>query len=231
MQTNQMKISELNASDILNWIKEHPNFLNDCPEACDILIPPENKQGKGVVDFQSFMVKKLKNDKEEIISTAKDIVETSRANMQNQARIQEAVLRIIETENFDDFTQTITMDLTSILHVDITSLVIETNSHKIPHINNSGVKLVPNGTINRWLGKSHHLLEENIKGIEEIYGGGATLVASQALFRIDTNDNNPPSLLAFGSRNPHCFKQGMATDQINFLTRVIEKTLSRIINE
>lgn len=231
MQNNQMKISELNARDIIEWLKEHPNFLNDCPQALEILMPPKENNGKTVIDFQNFMVKKLKSDKEEILSSAKNIVETSRANMQNQSRIQDSILRVLDAHDFDSITQIITMDLPPILNVDIITMVIEAGENSIPHINHTGVRLIPVNTIDSWLNGKNYLLEDNIRGIDDIYGGGANLVASQALFRIDTENKIPASIIAFGSRNPDSFQKGMAIDQISFLTRAIEKTIVRFINE
>jgi uncharacterized protein YigA (DUF484 family) len=67
------------------------------------------------------------------------------------------------------------------------------------------------------------MLQNNISGIEPIYGGGATLVQSQILLRVDISMNTPPAILAFGSRDPNMFGKGQATDQILFLARVIER--------
>ena len=64
-------------------------------------------------------------------------------------------------------------------------------------------------------------------GIEPIFGGGATLVRSQALLRVDISMDTPPAILAFGSRNPHLFEDGQATDQVAFLARVVERAFRR----
>ncbi len=67
------------------------------------------------------------------------------------------------------------------------------------------------------------LLQDNISGIEAVYGGGATLVQSQILLRLDISEDTPPAILAFGSRDPNMFVDGQATDQIAFLARVVER--------
>ena len=78
----------LTPDDIIAWLKDHPDFLVKHPSACDHLIPPKQTNGKGVADFQTYMIARLKADKTEAIETVKEIVETARHNMNNQTRIQ-----------------------------------------------------------------------------------------------------------------------------------------------
>jgi uncharacterized protein YigA (DUF484 family) len=77
------------------------------------------------------------------------------------------------------------------------------------------------------MGDKTVMLQDNISGIEPIYGGGATLVQSQILLRIDISGDTPPAIIAFGSRDPNMFSDGQATDQILFLARVIERAFRR----
>lgn len=218
------------AEDVLRFLKDNPKFLQQHPEAVDLLIPPKAAQGKGVADFQSYMIQRLKADKQDVLSSTKEIVETSRANMNNQQRIHRAVLLLLEADNFDAFIQTITMDLANILDVDISVLVVEANGRDIPHVHTTGIRVIPGGTVDKWMLGKNVLLQDNISGIEAIYGGGATLVRSQILLRVDISMNTPPAILAFGSRNPDMFQDGQATDQILFLARVIERSFRAWLN-
>lgn len=214
---------DLTADDILAWLKAHPEFLKKNPEAIDYLIAPKEENGRKVADFQSYMIERLKADKSEAIETAKDIVETARNNMNNQARIHRAVLRLLEAQSFDEFIQTITSDITNLLDVDITTLVVEADGREIPHIHTNGIRIVPEGTIDNWMRGKTILLQSDIGGIEPIYGAGATLVRSQSLVRIDVSMHTPPAIIAFGSRDPHLFQPGQGTEQVLFLARVIER--------
>ncbi len=74
------------------------------------------------------------------------------------------------------------------------------------------------------------MLQDNISGIEAIYGGGAALVKSQILLRVDISMNTPPAILAFGSRDAGMFQEGQATDQVLFLARVIERCFRSWLN-
>ena len=224
---NQVTTTE----DILTFLKDNPCFIEENPEAIELLLPEHKRNKKtDVADFQSYMIDRLKNDKEEAIEISQNIVATSRANMNNQQRIHSAVLRLLESTSFDNFIHAITMDITSILDVDIAVLVVETDGEKIPHINTSGIHIITEGTVNKWMKDKNVLLQDNISGIESIYGSGATLVRSQILLRIGISMDTPPALLAFGSRDPNMFQDGQTTDQILFLARVIERCFRTWLN-
>lgn len=218
-------------SDILDFLKENPNFLEENPEAFDALIPEKKRARRGEpADFQAYAIERLRADKEEVIESTREIVENSRANMNNQQRVHAAVLRLLESQNFEDFIHCITMDLASILDVDIAVLVVEAEGESIPHIQTNGIRVIPEGTTDKWMDGKNVLLQDNISGSEAIYGGGATLVCSQILLRVDISMDTPPAILAFGSRDPNMFGEGQATDQILFLARVIERSFRSWLN-
>jgi uncharacterized protein YigA (DUF484 family) len=220
----------MNADDIIEYLRKNPKFLQQNPEAMDLLVPPKTDSGKGIADFQNYMIQRLKADKEQVITTTRELVENSRANMNNQQRVHKAVLRLLEANNFEDFIQSITMDLATILDVDIAVFIVESNGGEIPHIHTSGIRIIPPGTVDKWMGGKNVMLQENISGIEAIYGGGAALVKSQILLRVDISMDTPPAILAFGSRDADMFQEGQATDQILFLARVIERCFRAWLN-
>lgn len=224
------KTTPISADDVLNYLKNHPDFLSKNLQAIDLLAPPKAAQGKGVADFQSYMIQRLKADKDEVITATREIVENARSNMNNQQRIHTAVLRLLEAQDFGDFINCITMDLATLLQVDIAVLLIESSGQDIPHIHQSGIRVLPAGTIDQWMSGRSVLLQDDIAGIEAVYGGGANLVRSQILLRVDISMDTPPAILAFGSREPAMFHEGQATDQILFLARVIERCFRAWLN-
>ncbi|HPD82579.1 MAG: DUF484 family protein [Alphaproteobacteria bacterium] len=221
--SQEAEISPLTAEDVMAFLRANPKFLEQYPQACDLLVPPKNGTGKNVSDFQSFMIKRLKDDKEKVLVTTQNIVENARSNMNNQQRIHKVILRLLEARNFEEFIHIITMDLSTMLDTDISVLVVESNGNDIPHVMTSGIRVLPAGTIDKWMQGSRVLLQSGISGIEPIYGGGATLVQSQALLRVDISMETPPAILAFGSRDPNMFHEGQATDLVDFLARVVER--------
>lgn len=228
--TEPMTDKDLTPDDILQYLKDNPKFLEENPEAGDLLVVPKLQGDKKIKDFQSYMIERLKSDKKDAIETTKEVVTTVRNNMNNQARIHRAILRLVEASSFENFVNVITMDLSTLLDVDITVLLVESNGEDIPHIQANGVRVLPQGTIDKWLDKKTTMLEANIRGVEPIYGGGATLVQSQALVRVDISMDTPPALLAFGSRDPELFQDGQATEQIAFLARIVERLFRLWLN-
>ena len=215
---------DLTKEDILEFLQENPDFLQENPDVLDALVPAKDIPKKGgVADFQSYMIERLKTDKQEVIDSTRTLVENARSNMNNQQRIHKAVLRLLEATSLNEFIQSITMDLASMLDVDISVLVVECDNEHIPHINQKGLRILPSGTVTQWMKRKTIMLQDNINGIEAIYGGGATLIRSQILLRVVISEDTPPAILAFGSRNPDMFADGQATDQIAFLARVVER--------
>lgn len=222
--TKTLENSVTSKNDIIAFIRENPNFLQDNPDVFELLIPQKKRGVRGQpADFQAYMIERLKTAKDEALETTREVVANSRANMNNQQRIHMATLRLLEATNFHDFIQIITMDLANLLDVDIAVLVVEADGDAIPHIQTTGITVLPEGTVDQWMGDKQVLLQDHISGIEAIYGGGATLVRSQILLRVDISMETPPAILAFGSRNPDMFNEDQATDQILFLARVIER--------
>jgi uncharacterized protein YigA (DUF484 family) len=225
-------ISDITAQDVMNYLRRNPKFLQSHPEVCEFLMPPKGGEGQGrnVADFQNFMIKRLKADKDKVLETTQAIVENARSNMNNQHRIHKVVLRLLEARTFEEFIEIITMDLSAMLDTDISVLVVESGGKDIPHIHTHGIRIVPEGTIDKWMMGKNSLIQSDISGIEAIYGGGATLVASQALLRVDISMDTPPAILAFGSRDPLMFQDGQGTDLISFLARVVERCFRSWLN-
>jgi uncharacterized protein YigA (DUF484 family) len=222
----------IDEDDVIAFLRKHPRFLINNPEICDLLEPPAQHDGRksGVADFQHYMVKRLKEDRDGIIEEAREIVEISRANASNLSRIQRSVLMLLDAYSFEDFIHALTMDCATVLDVDIISLIVETDGGTVPHINLTGVHAVTPGTVALVMRDRGAMLEGNIIGLDEVYGGGAGLVKSQALVKLIISQHLPPAMIAFGSRDPVLFQEGQGTEQIAFLGRVIESCFRSWLN-
>ena len=211
--------------DIVDYLKSNPKFLQKNPDAVDYLLPPKDKtNGRRVVDFQHYMVEKLKEDKRMVLDTTRDIIEVSRENMQNLARIHDAVLKMLEAETFDQFIQILSVDVPVALDCDAVSLIVE-GDDRLPKTQMRSLRVVPQGTIQNWMEGNDARIQSNIKGTEAIFGEAAGLVQSQALLKINQTMNIPTTMIAFGSRDPELFADGMGTDLISFLCGVVERAL------
>ena len=83
----------MNKEDVLEFLKNN----QDDTDLIEALLPKKQRPRRGQpADFQAYAIERLRNEKDEAIEISKDIVATSRANMNNQQRIHTAVLRLLE---------------------------------------------------------------------------------------------------------------------------------------
>lgn len=216
----------ITAGDVAEWLRENPDFLPQHPELLDGLAAPAREMGRGVVDLQQAMIEKLRGDVELARQRQQELVETSRANMNSQTRIHECVVALMSATSFEQLIQTITTDFAVLLDLDVVTLCIEIDGAELGTPRTRGLHIVPAGTVNRVMGSGRHvLLRSFVEGEPEIYGGGAPLVASDALARISISPKTPPGLIAFGSRSAGKFEAGQAVELLAFLARVTERAI------
>ena len=215
----------LTAEDVCAYLREHPDFLVQHAELVGHLTPPTHDRGRGVVDLQAFMVDRLRGDIRALKDQQRELITTTRANLNSQNRIHAAVLFLLDAQNFEQLIQTIATDLAVLLDLDVAGLVVESNGLDIPHVHRTGVRVVEPGRIDGWLGTRDVVLASDTPGDPELFGPGAGLVRSQALIRLQISSETPQGLLAFGSRDPDMFHPGQGTELVCFLARVVERCI------
>lgn len=214
---------DLSADDVISFLKKRKDFFKDNPDVLEQMNLPGQDLGRGVADFQSRLLDRLKADKTQSQKLQRELIDTVRANMTNYNRIQTAVLVLLEAESFEEFVTVVTQDFPVLLDVDTACLVIEATSKEVPFIHQAGIRFARAGTVKKYLGDGDALLQPNVNGQEEIFGPGAGLVKSQALLRLEISQNTPAGLLAFGSRDPDAFHPEQGIDQIGWLAQVVER--------
>ncbi|MGF7173243.1 DUF484 family protein [Azospirillum doebereinerae] len=215
----------LSPEDVCAYLRNHPDFLAQNADLVHHLTPPSQDRGRGVVDLQSFMLERLRGEVRRLKAEQRELIGTSRANLNSQNRIHAAVLFLLDAQSFEHLIQTITTDLAVLLDLDVACLVVESNGGDIPHVHTSGVRVVEPGAIAERLGRADVVLNRDIQGDPEIYGPGAGLVRSEALIRIHVSSETPEGMLAFGSREPDTFHTGQGTELVGFLARVVERVI------
>lgn len=216
----------LSAEEVAGWLRDNPEFLTKNPDLLDGLPAPARELGGGVSDLQQALIEKLRGDLELARQRQRELIVTSRANLASQSRIHECILTMLAAASFEQLIQTVTTDFAVLLDLDVVTLCVEADgpSPGTPHLR--GLHVVPAGTVSRLLGDGRPvLLRSHVEGEPEIYGGGAPLVASDALARLSISPNTPPGLIAFGSRRPGKFEAGQAVELLAFLARSLERSI------
>lgn len=216
---------ELSADVVAAFLRAHPDFFAKHPELLRHLEAPKRHRGNSVVDFQHYMVEKLQRDVEGMQRERHDLIVTARDNLLNQTRVHAAVLALLEARDLATLLQSITTDLAVVLDLDVVTLVVESNGDNIPHVHGSGVRVVPPGTVERWLEGRKIRLNDHKDGDPALYGEAAGLVKSEALLKLEISRLAPVGLLAFGSRSADMFHHGQGTELVGFLARTVELRL------
>lgn len=217
---------DLSAEVIAAWLRDNPEFLAQHPELLDGLAAPSRDLGGGVSDLQQALIEKLRSDLELARLRQRELVATGRANLSSQTRIHECILAMLSAASFEQVIQTVTTDFAVLLDLDVVTLCVEADGSELttPHLR--GLHIVPAGTVFTLLGDGRPvLLRSHVEGEPEIYGGGAPLVASDALARLSISPSTPPGLIAFGSRQPGKFEAGQAVELLAFLSRSLERVI------
>lgn len=223
-RTNRLTDSPT-AEEVAAYLRNNPDFLVKHADLLHHLTPPSVDRGHGVVDLQAFMVERLRGEVGRLKEEQRELIGTSRANLNSQNRIHAAVLFLLDAQSFEQLIQTVTTDLAVLLDLDVACLVIESNGTDMPHVHKSGVRVVEPGAVRRWIGRREVVLNSDTRGSEAIYGPAAGLVRSEALIRLQISSETPDGLLAFGSREPDMFHSGQGTELVVFLARVVERVI------
>ena len=216
----------LSADRVIEFLRQNRDFFVKLPDTLKSIQAPARALGEGVSDLQQAMIDRLRGEIEKVNGDQHDLLSATRANMQTQSRIHACVLGLLGATSFEQLIQTVTTDFAVILDLDIVTLCIEAESSAALPIRTRGLMMLAPGMIDAILGADRRLaLRGDIAGDPELFAGGSTLVRSDALVRLSISPATPPVLLAFGSRDPHRFDTGQATELIDFLGSVLEHVI------
>ncbi len=223
--------ARVTAAQVADYLRRHPDFLARHADLLDSQMAPGRKKGEGVVDFQQFMVDRLRKDIARLRADQDDLLANSRDNLSTQDRIHKAVLAMLAAESFDHLIETAATDLAMLLDVDTVALCVEAADDKAPLIRVEGVQLLSPGTVDKLLGVGRAaMLRDDTVGDPVIFGAAAGLVRSDALLRLSISDRTPAGLIGFGTRHPGYFNPGQGTELLSFLARILEHCIRGWLN-
>ncbi|HVH81927.1 MAG TPA: DUF484 family protein, partial [Stellaceae bacterium] len=213
---------EIDARDVLAYLRRHPEFLDEHPEALRLLRPPSREIGDGVVDFQHFLYERQRREINRINLEYRNLIAVTRGNLASQNRVHKAALAILAAPSFGQLIQIVTTDLAVLLDVDVVTIAVENVAGITPRLSTHGIHLLEAGTVEELLGEDKAVLyEADVAGDPALFGGAAGLVRSQALLRLRFGRETPVGLLCIGTRKPGRFHPGLGTELLGFLGRIV----------
>lgn len=222
------KPQALREDAVREYLTLNPGFFDHNPDLLAVLKPARMLRDDDVVDFQAILLARLQSEVARLHDMQGSIIHASRSNMTTQARIHAAALCLGEARDFDHLCHMVCNDWSDILQVDSVTICFE--QHKMNFPENSNIRLLEKGIINGFLGHENAaILRGNVKAAEDIYGPATPLVKAEALIRITQTDHNPTGILAFGSRDEDFFTPGQGTELLRFLTASFHSHMKRLI--
>ncbi|MBO0738848.1 MAG: DUF484 family protein [Alphaproteobacteria bacterium] len=219
---------EIGARDVLAYMRDHPDFLNRHPEALRLLRAPARGTGDGVLDFQHFLLERLRHELLQLQDEQQNLIATSRGNLASQSRVHKAALALLRAPSFEHLLQIVTTDLSVLLDVDVVTLGVESSASRVPRLPVHGIHLLRAGTVDKLLGPTRDaLLCADVQGDPVLYGEAAGLVRSQVLLRLSFSRSAPVGLMCIGTRSPNTFQPGLGTELLTFLARILEITIAQ----
>jgi len=206
---------------VVAYLAENPGFLDRRPEALLHLVLPGSEHGEDVVDIRNFVIKRLQDELSDMREGTDSLIQTTRINMSLLKRTHQAVLTVLQGDEKGALGETVADDLTLLLDVDVAAVRFE-NAGTLP-ARSTPLATLSEGYVDMVAPRERPIaLRPQAKGDERLFGGGAGLVASDALARLEPGNGHPPGLLALGVRHPGAFAEDQASDLLSFVARVVE---------
>ncbi len=233
---------EINADQVAEFLRQHPNFFKDHAELLEIMTPPEVNHGGNVVDLQFHMLGRLQSGIQNMKDKYEGLILSSRDNMSTLYQVHEAVLSIIRANELEQLLEIIAVDLPAFFNVDVVRLGIESEAAEFYENRlgdqpaSSGISFLETGTIESMLGNKSVLLiadsdKQFVFGFDQIFADCNDLVESAVLLRMRLPSSQRNVILAFGVRIKNHFYEGQGTEMLSFLAQVIEHRLDECLND
>ncbi len=233
--------AEMTKKMVIEFLQGNPQFLAEHPDLFEVLTPPEQQHGRGVIDFQYYAIDNLRRGMRKMKDRFNGLVTSARENLSVQQQVQRAVISTIRARNLEELLEVLTTDLVHWFDVDVVRLAMESDMAGIYETyyhedNYSGICFVPNGTSNAvLLGESVRLIADTQGeppiGFEMVFADCSNLVRSCALVRLDLPTIKRSAILAFGVRHADRFHPHQGGELLHFLGEVMTIVLDRCLTE
>lgn len=226
---------------VIQFLQNNPQFLAEHPDLFEVLVPPEQQHGRGVIDFQYYAIDNLRRGMRKMKDRFNGLVVSARENLSVQQQVQRAVLSTIKARNLEELLDVMTTDLMTWFDVDVVRLAIESDMAGLYETyyheeNYSGIAFVPNGAANAvLLGEKVRLIADTQAeppiGFEMVFADCSNLVRSCALVRLDLPTIKRPVILAFGVRHADRFHPNQGGELLGHLGDVMSIVLDRCLRD
>ena len=172
---------EIGGREVIAYLRRHPDFLEQHPEALRLLRTPSRELGEDVFDFQHFHSERLRQDLARVNLEHRTLIAASRGTLASQGRVHKAVLAILAAAAGEALLQMVTTDLAGLLDVDVVTVGVESTTASGGRLSIHGIHLLKAGAIDALLGPERTLLLRADQPGETVLFGAARTGALASL--------------------------------------------------
>ncbi len=232
----------LTAEEVLDYLSQHPDFLQQHPHAIEWLNPPAHHTGKTVIDFQQYSIQHLQQCVQDAKHTYGQVVEVARDNYRMQAQVQQAVLQLVKTRTLEQLLECLCMEFVQTFNVDVIRLGLESDMGGLyesyyPENHYSGMVFIPVGASRELFQDSQKvsLVADSAQDIQWplkiFFHECGDLAVSAAYMRLHLPSTDRYAVLAFGTRQSARFQSGQGTGLLQFLSDIVAVRLDQCLDE
>ncbi len=222
----------LSPEAVAAWLRQHPDFLAENPDLLFALTPPDHDQGKGVVDFQRFLVERQRRELEALKGASRELLAASRTNKSTQQAVHKAALTLLAAPSFGRAISTVVDEWAAMLDADVVMMGVESAPDRAVPGSKMGLSLLAPGDVDSRLGRLQEvrIISELDPPDPAMFGAAAGLARSVVWLRLSIHEEVPPGLLAIGSREAGRFHPRQNTELLRFLASTLAITIRAWLN-
>lgn len=215
----------LQAMDVAEYLRRHPQFLEDFPELAMALTLPR-EQGP-VASLAGYQIDMLRQKNRELERRLSELYEVAGENEQLMVQVHSLSMSLLRARTLEDAVRSVVAGLTEDFHTDLVRLLLFRDGTDLPQ----GVDwliLEPDGAVSLPVFAEFLARQEPLVGrlaqekLEYLFGEHADEVHSAVLMRLGN-----AGMMAIGSGNANRFHPGIGTVFIKLISEAVTAVLSR----
>jgi uncharacterized protein len=226
------------AEDLRDKLIAAPEVILDDRDVMRALIAAnERAMGTNIVDLRGIAMERLEARLGRLEDTHRSVIAAAYENLAGTNLIHRAILKMLDPSDFEDFLTNLGTEVGQVLRVDSVRLVLESlqGGEEELAVKKLGqvLSVTTPGFIDTYMASGRSgtarsvILRQTIPVSDQIYGGAAGWIRSEAAMRLDLGAGRLPGMLVFGAEDPHQFRANQGTDLLAFFAGVFERSLRR----
>ena len=179
-----------------------------------------------VISFEERAVAKLRQQLGAVEEANQDLIAFARGHSGAVASIHEAVLAAIDADGFDALIHVVTQEWPLILGLDAVAIALVVGGKGF-RADANGIQEVAPQWLERTMDGVDGVVLRNVGRGHPLFGPACSLIASEALIRIDAEAPLPSGLLVLGQRSAQSLEGRHGSELLLFLGRSVAAMMRR----